>query len=321
MRIMITGAGGPAGRALARQLAPGPHWVLGVAMDTTAAAPFDAMATVPAAADPGMLPRLRELLAEHRIDVFIPTVSDELPQVAAAAAGLREFARVEIGTADAVATAHDKYLTMLRLAGAGVPVPRFALPSAFASAEEVLAVLGSPLIAKPRVARGGRGVQLAYTPADLAWEQLGDETILQEFASGTEYAPMVHSPAQDAEPVVAVVEKTELKQGLVGNAASAQRVVQGGCDDVARVAAAAVRAMGLLGPVDLDIRRLPGGEPVVLEINARFGANSELAPEILRGVLASHAVDSEGAEPGGAEPESPDPGHADRVVRVAGTGS
>lgn len=311
MRIMITGAGGPAGRALARQLASGPHWVLGADMNTADAEPFDAVATVPAAADPGMLPCLRELLTEHRIDLLIPTVSDELPQVAQAAPGLGEIARVEIGAADAVATAHDKYLTMLRLAAADVPVPRFALPSAFATAAEALAALGSPLIAKPRVARGGRGVQLVYSPEDVAWEQLGDETILQEFASGTEYAPMVHAPATGAEPVVAVVEKTELKQGLVGNAASARRVAPGTCGDVARVATAAVQAMGLRGPVDLDIRRLAGGEPVVLEINARFGANSELAPEILRGVLASSA----------AAPEGPDPGPPARVAAPVGTGS
>ena len=53
------------------------------------------------------------------------------------------------------------------------------------------------------------------------------------------------------------------------------------------MALAAVRALGLTGPVDVDVRRLVDGRPVVLEVNARFGANSAAAPELLDAVLAA----------------------------------
>ena len=33
-------------------------------------------------------------------------------------------------------------------------------------------------------------------------------------------------------------------------------------------------ALDLVGPVDLDVRRLADGTPVVLEVNSRFGAVS-----------------------------------------------
>jgi carbamoylphosphate synthase large subunit len=46
--------------------------------------------------------------------------------------------------------------------------------------------------------------------------------------------------------------------------------------------------MRLTGPVDLDVRRGVDGEPVVLEINARFGANSSHAPEVLDALLGEH---------------------------------
>ena len=36
-----------------------------------------------------------------------------------------------------------------------------------------------------------------------------------------------------------------------------------------------------MGPVDIDIRRDATGTPRVLEVNARFGANSQAVPELL----------------------------------------
>ena len=39
--------------------------------------------------------------------------------------------------------------------------------------------------------------------------------------------------------------------------------------------------VGLRGPLDIDIRRRTDGLPVVLEINARFGANIRFASEVL----------------------------------------
>ena len=79
-----------------------------------------------------------------------------------------------------------------------------------------------------------------------------------------------------------VLEKTELKEGIVGNAKSVRRV---DATDVSDLAAAAARTVGLSGPLDIDIRRRSDGVPVVLEINARFGANIRHAPEVLEAVL------------------------------------
>jgi len=58
--------------------------------------------------------------------------------------------------------------------------------------------------------------------------------------------------------------------------------------DVADLAVSAARAMGLYGPLDIDVRRRDDGTPVVLEINARFGANVARAPEVLEAMLASY---------------------------------
>lgn len=291
MRIMITGANGPAGQALGAQLSGSGHTVVGVDMNTAAGTGFSLIEPVVAASDPQLIGQLTRLIEKHNIDLLIPTVSDELVLVAAATeAGVFGSVKVAIGPTTGVRQANDKYLTMKALASAGVNVPLFALPSEFSSVEEAFKVLGSPLILKPRVARGGRGVQVLDPGVIVDWSSLGDDLILQEFAPGIEYAPMVHRATNSDEPWVSVVEKTELKQGRVGNAVSTKCVGGQQVADVTATAGAAVVALGLFGPVDLDIRRLSTGIPVVLEINARFGANSRQSPEILHAVLAHAAI-------------------------------
>lgn len=296
MKIMLTGCAGPAGRALLQLLAPTEHELIGVDMAPQRDARFAASETVPAASAPDMLPALRQLLEKHRVDLLIPTVSDELPQVALAAAADGWPAPTAIGSPDAVAICDDKYLTMHALASAGVPIPRFALPSEFPDAATALHRMGGPLVVKPRVGRGGRGVRVIQDATDLDWSTLDDSLIVQEFAPGTEYAPMVHrsAAAEDLfvesplseDPLVVVLEKTELKSGTVGNAVSVRRLPATEARDVAAVASHAIIALGLHGPVDLDVRRTIEGLPVVLEVNARFGANSHHVPEILDAVLA-----------------------------------
>lgn len=291
MRIMITGCAGPAGRALLRLLAPTGHEIVGVDMDPQQDAAFTATGTVPAAADPQMLPALRQQLAAHRIDLLIPTVSDELTQVARAASAAEWPVTTVIGSPEAVGICDDKHTTMQALDAAGAAVPRFALPSEFADTAAALAAMGGSLIVKPRVGRGGRGVRLIRSAAELDWSTLDDSLIIQEFAPGTEYAPMVHSSStSESAPTVIVLEKTELKSGVIGNAVSVRRLPEGAAPDVAAVAARAISALGLHGPVDLDVRRTVDGRPVVLEINARFGANSDHAPEILDAVLTEQAA-------------------------------
>ena len=92
---------------------------------------------------------------------------------------------------------------------------------------------------------------------------------------------IANDPEQD---VAVVLRKTGLKSGRHGNATGVERVQEPG---IAELALGAARTLGLTGPVDIDIRLRNDGTPLVLEINARFGANSANAPEVLDAVLGS----------------------------------
>ncbi|MDF9875175.1 ATP-grasp domain-containing protein [Cellulosimicrobium cellulans] len=297
--VLLTGAAGPAGRSLLTQLRSRGVAVVAVdadpargarpgpVKDTAGGAPSAVGAgfqvkQVPLARDLAFLPEVERIARVTGTDLVIPTVSEELPVFAARRAD-EDTTPVLVGHAAAVAVADDKFATASVLHAAAVPVPAFGRPSDFASFEAARDALGGTLVVKPRVSRGGRGVQLLDAGWQGDWTRLPARSVVQRFAPGTEYAPVVYRGPSGAATVVVVLEKTELAQGAVGNAVSVRRVEE---PDVADVARDAVMALDLRGPVDLDVRRDHAGVPRVLEVNARFGANSAQAPEILDAMLA-----------------------------------
>jgi carbamoylphosphate synthase large subunit len=291
-RILVTGVGGPAGRSLSRQLACRGYEVVGVDMAAVELAGIG-VEQVPAAGDPRFVDELTAIADWHDVDLVVPTVTEELLVLAGDADALHSGPRAPMVVAPlaAVAIANDKLLTCQHLDAAGVAVPAFTLPSGISSAAELDQVLGMPYLSKPRVGRGGRHttVHHAVEPAHLASPD--DSLLLQEFVPGVEYAPNLYLARDPADDVVVVLEKTALAHGLVGNALAVERTTVA---DVAEVARRAARAIGLRGPVDLDVRRRADGTPVVLEINARFGANSAHAPEVLDQLLAEHVFAAHG---------------------------
>ncbi len=317
--LLVTGAGGPAGRTLGAQLAARAAagadltWV-GVDITPVTDPHFPDTDHAPRADAWDYATGMRDLIDKHAPDLVIPTVQDELPQVAVladalgraapGARGLPEPTDGGPGTPSPVgvivtaapgpaAIAADKLLTMLALDRAGVLIPRYALPTDFPGVREALAWARGPIVVKPRVSRGGRGVRLIETPADLpgppAWAGLDASWIVQSFAGGTEYGPQVYR-TPSGEATVVVLEKTALKEGRVGNAAAVVRQADDAAPDVEELARRTVEALGLVGPVDMDIRRDTTGAPVVLEVNGRFGANCAHAPELLDAVLAPWAT-------------------------------
>lgn len=284
--LLLTGAGGPAGKALARQLQGSGLRLVGVDMvelPSDVAELFDVIALVPRADSADFLPAIWRIVETHEIDLVISSVQEELPHMAAAA-HLFEVP-VVISEAGPVALAQDKLLTMTALRQAGVPVPWTAPWSDAVGGD----LPSAPLVAKPRFSRGGRGVLVIDDLADLP--NAGDlSCIVQGFAGGDEYAVQVyrspHGGAASTE--VVVLEKTGLKEGRTGNAVGVRRLTNDIVPDVAAVAEQAIVALGVIGPADVDVRRDEHGRPVVLEVNARFGANSEHAPELLRRVLEDY---------------------------------
>ncbi|MGG5175169.1 ATP-grasp domain-containing protein [Pseudarthrobacter sp. J1763] len=284
-RILVTGCAGPVGVALGQQLLAQGHYVIGVDINAKAPAPASERHRIVSASHPGMVQALYSIACRTRADLVIPTVSEELPVLARAVADGEFPTPTVISPPEGVDVANDKFFTMMALASKRIPVPLFGLPSEFVCLEDAFRELGAPLILKPRVSRGGRGVQVIDPGSRLDWASLDDSLIVQEFAPGTEFAPVVHMPRGTGEPRTFVLQKTGLKEGRVGNATGVELVPSWRQPAVGVLAARTAAALCLTGPVDVDIRMRANGTPVVLEVNARFGANSRSAPRLLEHVL------------------------------------
>jgi predicted ATP-grasp superfamily ATP-dependent carboligase len=289
-RVLVTGACGPAGSSIGRQLVERGHSVIGVDSLPVEYGAFP-IATVLPADDPAFVDMLFDYASRWNVDLIVPTVTEEL--TIPALHGEFPDWRIVIGPLPGVQIANDKWLTANALLAAGVAVPRSALTSPQTESDQAtlttLFDAGVQMVSKPRVGRGGRDVIVHADSTEVLSASPG--RIVQEFAPGTEYAVDLLVP-DDSEraDVVGVLEKTQLAQGLTGNGVTVRRLPHEAVDDVVELARSAVRAVGLTGPVDVDVRRRADGTPAVLEINARLGAHSAHVPEICDGILASFRV-------------------------------
>jgi carbamoylphosphate synthase large subunit len=273
--VLVTGVGGPAGRAGASYFAAKGYRVVGTDMREVESPATD-FRLVPAAHDARFVSTLLEIAAEEDVQLVLSTVTEELPVVARMRAALRERGvALSISDPPGVDVANDKLRTAEELDRAGLPVP-ITFP-ATAPPDEIADVLGFPLLSKPRFGRGGRGVVVHSGMDDLACASPG-EVVWQQFLPGEEYDLNLFVERDGGVPVAVVLRKTALKDGLVGNALGVERVER---PDVAELGVRAARSLALEGPIDMDVRMDAGGSPAVLEINARLGANVLSAREVL----------------------------------------
>ena len=278
---LVTGVGGPAGRAAATWLSARSVRVVGTDVRDVRSLAWE-LRLVPAVSDPAFVQAMLALVEAERPTLLVPTVSEELATVARLRATLGALGcALSMGPPPGVDVAADKLLTAEALAAAGVPVPQ-SFPGTTPRAE-LLSALGLPLLAKPRIGRGGRGVQVFHDEAELPAEPRGD-LVWQEFIPGDEFDVNLFVEPDGAAVASVVLRKTALRDGETGNAAGVERVDRPAVRDVAIRAA---RALRLAGPLDVDVRLRRDGTPAILEINARLGANSLSASEVLEALDAA----------------------------------
>ncbi len=278
MLALVTGIGGPSGLAVTTFFHDHDITVLGTDIhdvDTEA----DEFHLLPRGDSPGFAAALMEVLRRNEPSLLIPTVSEELPAISRSRNEIRALGvNLFISEPSAVNIANDKLVTARTLDAAGIPVPKTLAESTAAVAGREIAY---PLIVKPRVGRGGRGVAF-YSYEEEARQETRSDTVWQDYMPGTEYDVNLFAYPAGFVRTLAVLEKTAMKQGRIGNALRVQRVIR---RDVAELGLRVARTLSLEGPINMDIRMDREGKPRVLEINARIGANVLTTPEILETLL------------------------------------
>jgi carbamoyl-phosphate synthase large subunit len=264
-RVLVTGAGGPAGIAVIRSLLKRADVeVFAADMDGWASGlylvPESARRIVPPGKAPRFVDDVIALCAADGIDVLFSTVDVELPGLAERRAEL-----AAVGTAlaapshETLVTCLDKYRLAQAVDGkARIPETRL-LDRDGVGAEWVF-----PVIVKPRSGAGSRGVKLIADRAAL--EALGEDRsiIIQENLPGDEFSVDVLAGLDGA--VIAAVPRS--RERVDSGVSIAGRTVRRA--ELSDTAADVARAIGLTGVANVQLRYSSDGVPALLEVNPRF---------------------------------------------------
>jgi carbamoyl-phosphate synthase large subunit len=264
-RVLVTGAGGPAGVAVIRSLLRDPTVeVLAADIDPYAAGLYlvDAQRRwlVPPGDARDFVSRTMSLCESERVDVLVPTVDAELLPIAEHRA---DFAAAGVLVALTNDTALQSTLDKLALAQAcagAVPAPRTEVLGAAVDPS----TWDYPVIAKPRHGSGSRGVVVVPSASELGRLPADKSMILQEHLPGAEYSLDVMADL-DAR-VVSVVPRERLRVDS-GVSVAGRTLHDPELDALAR---SVVRALGLTLVANVQCRRDRQGRAALLEVNPRF---------------------------------------------------
>src|SRR5579875_46406 len=283
LRILVTGVGGAAGVAVVRALRAAGHTVIGVVAD-----PVDERIrladhgqSVPRADDPTYLTALIHAATLFDAELLVPTVTEELPVLIAGAGYLRDAGlRFLFPDARTVQTCRDKWAFYQAMRDAGVPVPATAL----GTAEGV----PGPWIVKPRFGRGSRDVHRVTAPQELAAAlTLVAEPIVQTALAGREFTADVLAHPAEIVAGGALRWRLATKGGIstVGETFSDDSVMQ--------TVALTIKALGHIGPANIQGFVSDDGAVTVVEANPRFSgalplslaAGADLVGEYVRAIV------------------------------------
>jgi carbamoyl-phosphate synthase large subunit len=266
--VLVTGAGGPAGIAVVRRLLALGHRVVGADADRAAAGCrlASVAVTLPRADHPRFVDALLGAALAYGVDALIGTVAEELPALTAAADRLGA-AGVATWFPDlaAVDLCCDKAAFARRMRDAGIPHPATA-----ATPEELDDVPG-PWIVKPRSGRGSRGLQLLDRRSAVLAALVGDDGLIaQTRLPGREFTAdaLVDRCGDLLTAVPRWRDETKAGISVKGTTFASEAVTE--------LTGAALRAVGLTGPANVQGFVDDDGNTTVVEINPRFSGGLPL---------------------------------------------
>lgn len=264
--ILITGAGGAAAVTLIRALRES-YTVIAADMDPFAVGlylvPAGQRVLLPRGDDASFVPALLREARERGADLVIPTVDVELPGVAAAVDEFTESGiRVLVENLSTLDCCLDKW-ALVQACAPTVRVPAtVVLDDQLTSA--TIESLGAPFIIKPRRGAGGRGFAVIENEAMLDGHPRDGSHILQEFLPGDEFS--IDVLGRPDGHIVAAVPR--LRDKVDSGIAVAGRTVHD--DELITFGRSVAEAIGVVGVVNVQVRRARDGSAALLEVNPRF---------------------------------------------------
>lgn len=226
----------------------------------------------PWAKDPAFVPWLVELCRKETIDAVLSGAEPVLAVLAHHREAVEEAtdATVIVSTPRVEAIASDKLRTCMWLKEHGFDTPAYAASEDVESLRALRDACGYPLVAKPRVGGGARGLFLVENDDDLAYAGRKTDYVVQECV-GTEDREYTVGTFVDRDGQVrgAIVMRRELHAGTT------YRAFVEAAPEVRTCAMAIAQALGPMGPCNIQMRLTDRG-PVCFEINPRFSGTAPM---------------------------------------------
>lgn len=283
VRVLVTGAGGPAGVAVIRALRSRGHYVVAVDADPGAVGLrlADQQQVIPRSDDSHYLAALLRVATMTDVQALVCTVAEEYRSLSKAADYLAEAGvRTLMPPLRAVELCTDKWAFAEHMRDSGLPGP--------ATGEGSAAGVSGPWIVKPRFGRGSRDVMACQTRSQLAaaLRQVPDP-LVQTQLTGREFTADVLVDVTGAVVCVAPRWRVETRGGI------STKGITFADDEVTNVVSLVVKSLELIGPANVQGFVAEDGAVAVHEVNARFAgglpltlaAGADMVEEYLRGVM------------------------------------
>ena len=219
----------------------------------------DVRVQVPRMDDPGYVPALSELCAEHDVGAVLPLTDLDIEILARA----REHGRLPalVPSAEVARATYDKYETHLLLERLALPSPPTVLP------EDDLDGIDYPVMVKPRRGSGARSIHLARTPAEARFfvDYVEEPVMVQRAMAGPEIS--IDCLGDAAGRCLNAIPRTMIEsrggESIKGTVVDDREMVELG----RRV----VEELGVRGPATIQVFRDPQAGLGITDVNTRFG--------------------------------------------------
>lgn len=280
--VLVTATGGPAGLAAVRSLFKvGNFKIVSVDADPFASGLYLTEAesyTVPFASEKDYIARLLRVCRKEKVEVVLPCSDEEILELSKHKQ-LFNSKRVQLPIADYnfIAKASDKWKMLKAISKSGIRVPKTFSPHTLNEFKNAIRQIGFPLVIRPRISRGARGVTYCENEnqAEFTFKLLRKnygKVIVQEFIpgkSGSVFVVQTLWNRQHELSACAVMQKLRERPPTGGVATAGKTVF----DDYLRdLGASTVKKLGpWVGPagVEFKVSKL-NGQPCVMEVNPRL---------------------------------------------------
>jgi carbamoyl-phosphate synthase large subunit len=275
-KVAVTGVGGGSGQGILTALLMSKRMIDIYPVDVT---PISTGLYWPGCMPGTVLPKPEEdieawkkWLVYNDIDLLIPGSDHDLLPLARLAEAWqgRQLPRIAVSSVQMVTIANDKWVTHQAFQAAGIPVPVSCASDEFTFAAAWAASL-YPVIIKPRADAASRGLHLVHNADELLfyWKRTA-HPIVQEYLDGDEYTCALYFDYQHQHRA----EFAMRRWLYAGNTYRAEVVKDAILMPWLHDIGPKLSVFKPVGPINLQLRIVPGRGPVIFEINARASGST-----------------------------------------------